>query len=106
MVETMGNNSALALGKGKYVFPATFAQQRLWFLEQLQPGGTSYLIPWALRISGSVNVEALERCLNEIVHRHEVLRTSFSWKDGMPMQIVAGSLTVPLLVEDLSSYTN
>ena len=85
------------------MFPATFAQQRLWFLEQLQPAGTSYLIPWSLRISGNLNVEALGRALNEIVRRHEILRTTFSFKDGAPAQVVAGELSVPLPVLDLSS---
>src|SRR5450432_1117851 len=98
----MGNNSALALGKGKYVFPATFAQQRLWFLEQLQPGGTSYLIPWSLRINGNLDPEALRRSLNEIVWRHEILRTTFSWKDGAPAQVVADELSVAMPVLDLS----
>jgi amino acid adenylation domain-containing protein len=85
------------------VFPATFAQQRLWFLEQLQPGGTSYLIPWSLRINGNLKVEALGRALNEIVRRHEILRTTFSFKDGAPVQVVAAELCVPMPVLDLSS---
>jgi len=104
-VETMGNNSAQALGAAKYVFPATFAQQRLWFLEQLQPGSASYLIPWSLRINGKLNTQALERSLNEIVRRHEILRTTFSWKDGAPVQVVTGELSVPLPMLDLSSST-
>ncbi|HEY8670269.1 MAG TPA: condensation domain-containing protein, partial [Terriglobales bacterium] len=86
----------------KYVFPTTFAQQRLWFLEQLQPGSISYLVPWSLRISGKLNLPALEQSLNEIVRRHEVLRTTFSWKDGMPVQVIAGALSIPLPVLDLS----
>jgi amino acid adenylation domain-containing protein len=102
-VETTGNNSAQVAGAGTYVFPATFAQQRLWFLEQLQPGGVSYLIPWSLRISGNLNVEALGRALNEIVRRHEVLRTTFSFKDGAPVQVVAEKLSVPMALLDLSS---
>jgi amino acid adenylation domain-containing protein len=86
----------------KYVFPTTFQQQRMWFLERLQPGGTAYLISWALRISGKLDVAALEKSLNEIVARHEVLRTTFSWKDDAPVQVVAGTLSVPLPVADLS----
>src|SRR5258708_29467755 len=103
MVETMGNNSAWARGKGKYVFPATFAQERVWFLEQLQPGGTSYLIPWSLRLSGNLDPEALQRSLNEITRRHEILRTTFFWKDGAPAQVVAGEISVPMPVLDISS---
>jgi hypothetical protein len=85
------------------VFPATFAQQRLWFLEQLQPGGTSYLIPWSLRISGKLDPEALRRGLNEIVRRHEILRTTFFWKDGAPVQVVEGELSVAMTVRDFST---
>ena len=96
----------MVVGAGTYVFPATFAQQRLWFLEQLQPGGTSYLIPWSLRISGNLDPEALRRSLNEIVRRHEILRTTFSWKDGAPVQVVAGELSVPMPVLDLSARAN
>jgi amino acid adenylation domain-containing protein len=102
-VDTMGNSSAQASAAAKYVFPSTFAQQRLWFLEQLQPGSTSYLIPWSLRISGKLNAEALEHSLNEIVRRHEILRTTFSFKDGAPVQVVAGELSVPMPTVDLSS---
>ena len=102
-METTGNNSAPDQSAAKYVFPATFAQQRLWFLEQLQPGSASYLIPWSLRITGNLNPEALRLSLNEIVHRHEILRTTFSWQDGAPVQVVSGELAVPLPVLDLSS---
>jgi amino acid adenylation domain-containing protein len=104
----MGNNPAQGIlgTAATYVFPTTFAQQRLWFLEQLQPGGVSYLVPWSLRLSGQLNVEALEKSLNEIVRRHEILRTTFSWKDGAPVQVVAGSLCIALPVIDLSDRTN
>ena len=107
-VDKTGTNSAQGVADAAptYVFPTTFAQQRLWFLEQLQPGGTSYLIPWALRITGKVNAEALERSLNEIVRRHEILRTTFTWKDGIPVQVVHGSLTVPFPVHDVSASPN
>ena len=86
-----------------YVFPATFAQQRLWFLDQLQPGGASYNIPWSIQISGKLNAEALERSLNEIVRRHEVLRTTFSVVDGEPVQRVVPSLIVALPLTDLAA---
>jgi len=106
IVETTGNNSGHASTTAKYVFPATFAQQRLWFLEQLQPGSASYLIPWSLRIQGQLNAEALQRSLNEIVRRHEILRTSFSWKDGAPVQVVTSELSLAMPVRDLSSSPN
>ena len=85
-----------------YVFPLTFAQQRLWFLDQLQPGTASYMVPWSIRMTGKLDAPALERSLNEIVRRHEVLRTTFSVSDDQPVQVVSPSLQVPLRVVDLS----
>src|SRR3989454_2982757 len=87
-----------------YVFPLTFAQQRLWFLEQLEPHATAYLIPWSIRMNGTLNVSALRDSLNEIVRRHEILRTTFSSVDGQPTQVVAPSLYIPLPVVDLSEF--
>src|SRR4051812_20959424 len=57
--------------------PLSFAQQRLWFFDQLEPGSPAYNIPSAVRLSGLLNVKALEQCLNEIQRRHETLRASF-----------------------------
>ena len=103
-LETAGNKSGqLVEGcTSKYVLPTTFAQQRLWFLDKLQPGGTSYLIPWALRVGGQLNLAALEASLNEVVKRNEILRTTFSWQEGMPMQVVHASMNIRLSLRDLS----
>jgi hypothetical protein len=72
-----------------YVFPTSFAQQRLWLLDQLEPGGHLYNLPVAVRLQGELDVRALEATLNEIIRRHEVLRTRFGMVDGEPAQIVA-----------------
>ena len=79
--------------------PLSFAQQRLWFLEQLEPGNPAFNIPVALRLRGVLNVTALEESLNEIVKRHEILRTSFNSLSGKPFQAIAPSLrlTIPVL---------
>ena len=61
-----------------YAFPASFAQQRLWFLDQLEPGSPFYNLPQVISINGNLNVDALQRTFNEIVNRHEALRTTFS----------------------------
>ncbi|MBW4597355.1 MAG: amino acid adenylation domain-containing protein [Brasilonema angustatum HA4187-MV1] len=68
--------------------PLSFAQQRLWFLDQLQPLGSLYNIPLTLRLFGTLNQPALEQSLQEIIHRHEALRTNFITVDGKPSQII------------------
>src|ERR1044071_3894895 len=78
----------------------SFAQQRLWFLDQLVPESAFYNEPIALRIRGALNIPILERCLNQIVERHETLRTTFQRVDGQPVQIVNPALPVPLPVID------
>jgi len=74
--------------------PLSFAQQRLWFIDQLEPGNAAYNFPAAVRLKGPLNVAALEQSLNEIVRRHEVLRTTFATVDGCPVQVIAPTLTV------------
>ncbi|MBD2194868.1 MULTISPECIES: non-ribosomal peptide synthetase [Calothrix] len=68
--------------------PLSFAQQRLWFLDQLEPNSALYNIPVALRLVGNLNQAALEQSLIEIIHRHEALRTNFITVDGQPTQII------------------
>src|SRR5690349_3587473 len=84
-----------------YVFPASFAQQRLWLLEQLQPGTPTYNVPAALRLDGPLDVAALEASLQAIVQRHEALRTTFSTAGGELVQIVAATREVTLRRVDL-----
>lgn len=84
-------------------FPLSFAQRRLWFLDQMNPGNAVYNIPAAIRLTGPLNTTALERSLDEIVSRHEILRTSFTSVDGNPMQVVASKRTAALKIVDLSA---
>src|SRR5512132_2783565 len=76
----------------------SFAQQRLWFLDQLEPGKSVYNLADAIRLTGLVDIEALTRSFNEIVRRHEALRTTFREIDGEPFQIIAPSLAIPIQV--------
>jgi amino acid adenylation domain-containing protein len=83
--------------------PASFVQQRLWFLDQLEPGSAFYNVPLTIKLTGVLNVDSLERALNEIVRRHEVLRTTFSQADGEPQQIISPAEPFRLPVTDLSN---
>ncbi|MBI3947384.1 MAG: amino acid adenylation domain-containing protein [Armatimonadetes bacterium] len=78
------------------VFPASFAQQRLWLIDQMAPGKPVYHIPLALRLKGPLDVAALESALGEVVRRHEVLRTRFVAQDGEPYQEILPAVPVPL----------
>ncbi|MFN6461918.1 MAG: non-ribosomal peptide synthetase [Nostoc sp. DedVER02] len=81
--------------------PLSFAQQRLWFLDQLIPNNPFYNIPVALHLTGSLHLTALEQTFNEIVRRHEALRTTFVIQPGQPVQIINPTLTIPLPIIDL-----
>jgi amino acid adenylation domain-containing protein len=83
--------------------PLSFAQQRLWFLDQLESTNSAYTIAIALQLQGALNLTVLEKSLNEIIRRHEVLRTTFCTVEGQAMQVIADSLTLPLTVVDLRS---
>ena len=80
----------------------SFSQERVWFLEQLQPGSPVHNIPAAFRLPGPLNVTALELSLNEMVRRHEVLRTTFHSSDGQPIQVIAPVLKLDLVKIDLT----
>jgi amino acid adenylation domain-containing protein len=83
--------------------PLSFAQRRLWFLDQLAPGNPFYNIPLNIRLTIPVNVPALQRAINEIVRRHESLRTTFASHDGEPVQLVAERVDVPMPIVDIRS---
>ena len=80
----------------------SFAQQRLWFLEQLDPGSPAYNLSTALRLPGSLDIATLKRSLNEIVRRHEALRTTIQFTDGEPLQIIAPTLNLDVELIDLT----
>jgi hypothetical protein len=82
--------------------PLSFAQQRLWFLHELEPTSSFYNVPVAVRLHGRLQIDAMQRTLNEIVRRHESLRTSFPTIDAQPVQSIAPTLTLDLPLIDLS----
>jgi amino acid adenylation domain-containing protein len=81
--------------------PLSFAQQRLWFVDQMEPGSSAYNIPVFLRLRGRLDAAALRRALDEVVRRHEALRTRFVAADGEPVQQVDPAAPVPLPVVEL-----
>src|SRR5258707_15803973 len=68
--------------------PLSFAQQRLWLLNQFENASSVYNVPFGFHLAGRLDTTVLENCLNEIIHRHEALRTTFPLTDGKPVQLV------------------
>ncbi|MCP4657361.1 MAG: AMP-binding protein, partial [bacterium] len=82
--------------------PLSFSQERLWLLDRLEPGSIAYHLPFPARIEGALEVAVPEGCLNEVVRRHESLRTTFATRDGLPVQIVHPPARFRLPVVDLA----
>nr|WP_081431391.1 non-ribosomal peptide synthetase [Moorena bouillonii] len=89
----------------KEELPLSFAQQRLWFLEQLQQSSSVYNEQTALHLRGSVDVTILEQVLTEIVNRHEVMRSNFTMVDGSPVMVISPHLKITLPIVDLQQLT-
>ena len=84
--------------------PLSFAQQRMWLLDQLEPGNPLYTLTPTMRLTGPLDVAALERSLNAIIRRHEALRATFPAVDGQPVQVLAPQLSTPLPLTDLRDH--
>jgi len=82
--------------------PLSFAQQRLWFLDQLEPGNFFFNMPVAFRLTGGLDAAVLERAVNEVIKRHESLRTTFSEVEGQPVQVIAPALSLTVEFVDLN----
>ncbi|MDR3671879.1 MAG: condensation domain-containing protein, partial [Holophaga sp.] len=96
--------TAISLADRSAPLPLSFAQQRLWFLDQLEGERSSaYLLPFALRLTGSLDHIALRQALQQVVDRHEVLRTSFIVVDGEAFQAIAPVLNLAIPLTDLST---
>ncbi|MFP2964422.1 condensation domain-containing protein, partial [Myxococcus sp. 1LA] len=87
----------------KGTLPLSFAQQRLWFLDQLEPGSAFYNVPVVVKLIGTLDVEALRRSFSELVRRHESLRTTFRAQDGVAVQVVSDESTARLEVLEVDS---
>ncbi|PTL76744.1 non-ribosomal peptide synthetase [Vitiosangium sp. GDMCC 1.1324] len=84
--------------------PVSFSQERMWFLDQWNPGSALFNMPVAVRLTGALHLEALERGLQELVNRHEPLRTTLAEQDGGPVQRIAPGAEVPLSRVDLQEH--
>ena len=85
--------------------PLAFAQRRLWFLNQIEPESPLYNFSFGLRFVGRLEPSVLQRCLEELVRRHEILRTVYSDNEGQPIQVVRNEAAVPLSFVDLSGLS-
>ncbi|MEV6869076.1 condensation domain-containing protein, partial [Streptosporangium subroseum] len=85
------------------LLPLSFAQQRLWFLAQLEPGALEYNLPVALRLAGALDAAALSAALDAIVERHEVLRTRLVTVDGVPHQVIDPTAEIRVQIVDFSA---
>jgi len=70
------------------IFPMSFAQRRMWFFYQLNPHDPAYNVPLAIRLTGRLQKDVLERCINDLIERHEGLRTVFKLEDDQPVQVI------------------
>ncbi|MBW4678519.1 MAG: amino acid adenylation domain-containing protein [Microcoleus vaginatus WJT46-NPBG5] len=98
--------SAIVPISGKENIPLSFAQERLWFFDQLEPANPFYNLCSTIRLTGNLDVEALRKSLNEIVCRHEVLRTTFAVVEGQPVQVIHPNRDFELPVFDFAQNEN
>jgi len=101
--ENVSLEKILPQSRKSNTFPLSFAQQRLWFFEQLTPGNFTYHSLAGVRLTGTLDARSLDRSLNELVKRHEVLRTAFKTINGQPVQAIASNLELKILEIDLRS---
>ncbi len=97
----LGSRRAIGWFMDEQVFPTSFSQQRLWFLDQLEPDTAAYNLPRTLRLTGKLDVAALTKAFKRTVSRHESLRTVFTSTDGEPSQVVLADIAVELPTVDL-----
>jgi amino acid adenylation domain-containing protein len=89
--------------KETLALPASYAQERMWFFYQLSPQDASYNVPLLLRLTGDLDTDALQAAVNDLIARHETLRTTFTEADGALQQIIAEQLVLPMPTADFSA---
>ena len=103
LLQQIKNNFNLSAKDDLFIFPASFAQARMWLLQELEPESYVYHNYQAISLTGKLNLIALENSINEIFHRHEVLRTSFVTVEGQPVQVIISNYIFKLPVFNLSN---
>lgn len=102
--EVSRENQAIQKRKEAGLLPLSFAQQRLWFLEQMNPGSPAYNIPSAVIMNGRLDINALNDSFNLVIKRHEALRTVFKMADGQPVQVILPELKIDLPIKELTGF--
>ncbi len=103
LVDSYTSSTIQPVGRDQ-ILPLSFAQQRLWFIDRLEPNKSFYNIPEAIRFKGNLNVDILQQSLDAIVSHHEILRTNYIEADGNPIQIISEPHSVTLKIIDLQQY--
>jgi amino acid adenylation domain-containing protein len=99
---SIGNSTTIEPVLRQGNLPLSFAQQRLWFLDRLYPGSPIYNLPMGVRLSGELNAMRFEQTFNEVIRRHEVLRTRFDSSDGQPLQVILPAAILAARIVDIS----
>ncbi|MGF1523402.1 MAG: condensation domain-containing protein, partial [Leptolyngbyaceae cyanobacterium] len=103
--DSLTQSNAISPAPRDRPLPLSFAQQRLWFLDQLQPGNAAYTMPTAVRLQGDLDLDALQQSLDALMQRQEGLRTRFAIADGQPIQVVDSPTPFAFTVESLESLS-
>jgi amino acid adenylation domain-containing protein len=103
--DSVGMHAPPLVATGGEDLPLSFAQERLWFIDRLEPGNPVYNMPFPLRMRGVLDVASLERALGEVIRRHDSLRTRFAVVDGRPVQRVEPAGDFHLPVDDLAAFS-
>ena len=85
--------------------PLSFAQRQMWVIDQMTPGNPAYNLPIGYRLKGSLDLTALENSFNEVIKRHEALRTTFAVQGGEPLQFIHSDFKIKITITDLSHLT-
>ncbi|HEX2925216.1 MAG TPA: amino acid adenylation domain-containing protein, partial [Ruminiclostridium sp.] len=87
--------------ENNYAAPLSYSQQRLWFLDKMEKGNLAYSIPTAVRIKGDLNLQVLEKCFEEVIRRHDILRARFKDENGQAVQNISNAINFKLEISDL-----